>query len=444
MNQIFSFVLRFLLLIVSIPILPYDFLAKNNLQIDNERTEINQLEIEIHKQDFLIAFVVFLFFLLVALWVLGKKNRKLRKMATYPDNNPNVVLELDLDFKLKYCNEAAMEHENLVELMNERHPSRKKFEYLLNKTIKNKKTGKYIFDEPFVLDSTYFSLTLYVNKEMKFLRAYMSDITEKTLLQEKITKQRDSIVDSLNYAKYIQRSLLPDVKKMENYFGENLIYSMPKDIVGGDFYWFKTFGEKAILIAADCTGHGVPGGFITMLGSLLIETSTGENIKSPEIILSDLNRGLVTLLKQEEEDSIQDGMDLAICLIDREQKTIKFSGSRNGIYIIHNDGDISNFSGDSVPVGGVYSKRHNPLDREYEMHEINLKENDWVFMYSDGFYDQFGGPKNKSMGSSRFKNYLKEAVLTQKTTSYEMNQFFNEWKGTHEQIDDVLVIGFKL
>ena len=444
MNQIFSFVLRFLLLIVSISILPYDFLAKNNLQIDNERTEINQLEIEIHKQDFLIAFVVFLFFLLVALWVLGKKNRKLRKMATYPDNNPNVVLELDLDFKLKYCNEAAMEHENLVELMNERHPSRKKFEYLLNKTIKNKKTGKYIFDEPFVLDSTYFSLTLYVNKEMKFLRAYMSDITEKTLLQEKITKQRDSIVDSLNYAKYIQRSLLPDVKKMENYFGENLIYSMPKDIVGGDFYWFKTFGEKAILIAADCTGHGVPGGFITMLGSLLIETSTGENIKSPEIILSDLNRGLVTLLKQEEEDSIQDGMDLAICLIDREQKTIKFSGSRNGIYIIHNDGDISNFSGDSVPVGGVYSKRHNPLDREYEMHEINLKENDWVFMYSDGFYDQFGGPKNKSMGSSRFKNYLKEAVLTQKTTSYEMNQFFNEWKGTHEQIDDVLVIGFKL
>ena len=169
-----------------------------------------------------------------------------------------------------------------------------------------------------------------------------------------------------------------------------------------------------------------------------------KTLNPPEIILSDLNRGLVTLLKQEEEDSIQDGMDLAICLIDREQKTIKFSGSRNGVYIIHNDGDISNFSGDSVPVGGVYSKRHNPLDREYEMHEINLKENDWVFMYSDGFYDQFGGPKNKSMGSSRFKNYLKEAVLTQKTSSYEMNQFFNEWKGTHEQIDDVLVIGFKL
>ena len=443
MNRIFSFVLRFLFL-VSILNFPYNFLAKNNLQIDNERNVINQLETEIHKQDFIIAIVVFLFFLLVALWVLGKKNRKLRKMATFAENDPNVVLELDLDFKLKYCNEAAMKHENLVELMYERHPSRKKFEYLLDKTIKNKKTGKYIFDEPFVLDSTYFSLNLYVNKEMKFLRAYMSDITEKTLLQEKITKQRDSIVDSLNYAKYIQRSLLPDVKKMENYFGENLIYSMPKDIVGGDFYWFKTFGEKAILIAADCTGHGVPGGFITMLGSLLIETSTGENIKSPEIILSDLNRGLVTLLKQEEEDSIQDGMDLAICLIDREQKTIKFSGSRNGIYIIHNDGNISNFSGDSVPVGGVYSKRHNPLDREYEMHEINLKENDWVFMYSDGFYDQFGGPKNKSMGSSRFKNYLKEAVLTQKTTSYEMNQFFNEWKGTHEQIDDVLVIGFKL
>lgn len=404
----------------------------------------DQLETEIHRQDFYIGLVIFLIFLLVSLWILGKKNRKLRKMATFAENDPNPVLELDLDFKLKYCNEAAMKHENLVELMYERHPLRKKFEYLLNMTIKDKKTGKYIFDEPFVLDETYFSLNLYVNKEMKFLRAYMSDITEKTLLQKKITQQRDSIVDSLNYAKYIQRSLLPDIKKMEDYFGENFVFSIPKDIVGGDFYWFKTFEEKAILIAADCTGHGVPGGFITMLGSLLIESSTGDALKSPEIILRDLNYGLVTLLKQQEKDSIQDGMDLAICLIDRKQKTLNFSGSRNGIYIIHDDGEISNYSGDTVPVGGVYSKRHNPLEREYKMHEIQLKDNDWVFMYSDGFYDQFGGPKNKSMGSNRFKNYLKEAVMSKKTSYNDFEYFFSEWKGSQEQIDDVLVIGFKL
>ena len=411
---------------------------------NNIPVSADQLETEIHRQDFYIGLVIFLIFLLVSLWILGKKNRKLRKMATFAENDPNPVLELDLDFKLKYCNEAAMKHENLVELMYERHPLRKKFEYLLNMTIKDKKTGKYIFDEPFVLDETYFSLNLYVNKEMKFLRAYMSDITEKTLLQKKITQQRDSIVDSLNYAKYIQRSLLPDIKKMEDYFGENFVFSIPKDIVGGDFYWFKTFEEKAILIAADCTGHGVPGGFITMLGSLLIESSTGDALKSPEIILRDLNYGLVTLLKQQEKDSIQDGMDLAICLIDRKQKTLNFSGSRNGIYIIHDDGEISNYSGDTVPVGGVYSKRHNPLEREYKMHEIQLKDNDWVFMYSDGFYDQFGGPKNKSMGSNRFKNYLKEAVMSKKTSYNDFEYFFSEWKGSQDQIDDVLVIGFKL
>ena len=404
----------------------------------------DQLETEIHRQDFYIGLVIFLIFLLISLWALGKKNRQLRKMATFAENDPNPVLELDLDFKLKYCNEAAMKYENLVELMYERHPLRKKFEYLLNMTIKDKKTGKYIFDQPFVLDDTYFSLNLYVNKEMKFLRAYMSDITEKTLLQRKITQQRDSIVDSLNYAKYIQRSLLPDIKKMENYFGDNFVFSIPKDIVGGDFYWFKTFEEKAILIAADCTGHGVPGGFITMLGSLLIESSTGDTLKSPEIILRDLNYGLVTLLKQQEKDSIQDGMDLAICLIDRKQKTLNFSGSRNGIYIIHDDGEISNYSGDTVPVGGVYSKKHNPLEREYKMHEIQLKDDDWVFMYSDGFYDQFGGPKNKSMGSNRFKNYLKEAVMSKKTSYNDFEYFFSEWKGSQEQIDDVLVIGFKL
>ena len=434
--------ISFMFLFLSVP--AEVLLQQIPTKANNIPLSADQLETEIHRQDFYIGLVIFLIFLLVSLWILGKKNRKLRKMATFAENDPNPVLELDLDFKLKYCNEAAMKHENLVELMYERHPLRKKFEYLLNMTIKDKKTGKYIFDEPFVLDETYFSLNLYVNKEMKFLRAYMSDITEKTLLQKKITQQRDSIVDSLNYAKYIQRSLLPDIKKMEDYFGENFVFSIPKDIVGGDFYWFKTFEEKAILIAADCTGHGVPGGFITMLGSLLIESSTGDALKSPEIILRDLNYGLVTLLKQQEKDSIQDGMDLAICLIDRKQKTLNFSGSRNGIYIIHDDGEISNYSGDTVPVGGVYSKRHNPLEREYKMHEIQLKDNDWVFMYSDGFYDQFGGPKNKSMGSNRFKNYLKEAVMSKKTSYNDFEYFFSEWKGSQDQIDDVLVIGFKL
>ena len=440
MFRILNISLKFLFL--SIP--AEAFLQQTSSKVNSIPLSQDQLETEIHRQDFYIGLVIFLIFLLISLWALGKKNRQLRKMATFAENDPNPVLELDLDFKLKYCNEAAMKYENLVELMYERHPLRKKFEYLLNMTIKDKKTGKYIFDQPFVLDDTYFSLNLYVNKEMKFLRAYMSDITEKTLLQRKITQQRDSIVDSLNYAKYIQRSLLPDIKKMENYFGDNFVFSIPKDIVGGDFYWFKTFEEKAILIAADCTGHGVPGGFITMLGSLLIESSTGDALKSPEIILRDLNYGLVTLLKQQEKDSIQDGMDLAICLIDRKQKTLNFSGSRNGIYIIHDDGEISNYSGDTVPVGGVYSKKHNPLEREYKMHEIQLKDDDWVFMYSDGFYDQFGGPKNKSMGSNRFKNYLKEAVMSKKTSYNDFEYFFSEWKGSQEQIDDVLVIGFKL
>ncbi|MEC9158878.1 MAG: SpoIIE family protein phosphatase [Bacteroidota bacterium] len=440
MFRILNISLKFLFL--SIP--AEAFLQQTSSKVNSIPLSQDQLETEIHRQDFYIGLVIFLIFLLISLWALGKKNRQLRKMATFAENDPNPVLELDLDFKLKYCNEAAMKYENLVELMYERHPLRKKFEYLLNMTIKDKKTGKYIFDQPFVLDDTYFSLNLYVNKEMKFLRAYMSDITEKTLLQRKITQQRDSIVDSLNYAKYIQRSLLPDIKKMENYFGDNFVFSIPKDIVGGDFYWFKTFEEKAILIAADCTGHGVPGGFITMLGSLLIESSTGDTLKSPEIILRDLNYGLVTLLKQQEKDSIQDGMDLAICLIDRKQKTLNFSGSRNGIYIIHDDGEISNYSGDTVPVGGVYSKKHNPLEREYKMHEIQLKDDDWVFMYSDGFYDQFGGPKNKSMGSNRFKNYLKEAVMSKKTSYNDFEYFFSEWKGSQEQIDDVLVIGFKL
>ena len=175
--------ISFMFLFLSVP--AEVLLQQIPTKANNIPLSADQLETEIHRQDFYIGLVIFLIFLLVSLWILGKKNRKLRKMATFAENDPNPVLELDLDFKLKYCNEAAMKHENLVELMYERHPLRKKFEYLLNMTIKDKKTGKYIFDEPFVLDETYFSLNLYVNKEMKFLRAYMSDITEKTLLQKK-------------------------------------------------------------------------------------------------------------------------------------------------------------------------------------------------------------------------------------------------------------------
>ncbi|MEC7813548.1 MAG: SpoIIE family protein phosphatase, partial [Bacteroidota bacterium] len=259
-----------------------------------------------------------------------------------------------------------------------------------------------------------------------------------------IEKKNKEIIDSIYYARYIQRALYPDEDHMKAFFEDYVVFNLPKDIVGGDFHWFKSFGDKAIAIAADCTGHGVPGGFITVLGNLFIESSTGDHPKSPDEILSDINNELVTVLKQHEKDAIQDGMDLGICLIDKKTRKITFSGSRNGVYVVNKKGDLKEIKGDYTPVGGFYSKKEKINNRKYETHEIKLKKDEWLFMYSDGYYDQFGGDRNKSMGSTRFKDILVSAVKNEKLQTSDFKNYFFNWMGENEQLDDVLLMGFTL
>ena len=229
---------------------------------------------------------------------------------------------------------------------------------------------------------------------------------------------------------------------MNPYFHDFLVFNLPKDIVGGDFHWFKSFENKAIAIAADCTGHGVPGGFITVLGNLFIESSTGDKPNSPANILADINNELVTVLKQDEEDAIQDGMDLAVCLIDKKESKLLFSGSRNGLFIVNKSGDVREVKGDFTPVGGYYSRKEKFDKRTYQIQELKLNNGDWVFMYSDGYYDQFGGPKNKSMGNIKFKEILSNAVRHNKVKSHDFKKHFFDWMGDNHQLDDVLLLGF--
>ena len=184
-------------------------------------------------------------------------------------------------------------------------------------------------------------------------------------------------------------------------------------------------------------------GFVTILGSLLIENSVKEKPKNPNEILTDLNRGIVKLLKQHKKDAIQDGMDISVCLVDKKNRKIKFSGARNGLHIVK-DKVIETYRGDLTPVGGYFKKNINFDERSYEINEISLEKDQWVFMYSDGYYDQFGGPKNKSMGSTRFKQALQKAVNENKSNEDYFMKYFLDWKGKQEQIDDVLLIGFNL
>lgn len=268
-------------------------------------------------------------------------------------------------------------------------------------------------------------------------------LADLKIKKEEIEHKNQEIIHSINYAKYIQKSMLPDKDELKGFFANHFIFNQPKDIVGGDFYWFKSFDDIAIIVAADCTGHGVPGGFITMLGNLLIENSIGFKVKNPDKILKELNRDIITFLKQDEVDSIQDGMDISICLIDKKKRKIKFSGARNGLFIVNGD-DVKSIKGSVNPVGGVYTKKETFMERDYNLEEIKVHENDWFFMYTDGYYDQFGGEKGKSMGSKKFTQILIESINNKKTNTEFFKNKFDEWKSNKSQIDDVLIIGFKI
>ena len=259
-----------------------------------------------------------------------------------------------------------------------------------------------------------------------------------------IEKKNKEIIDSIHYARYIQKALHPNEDEIASFFGSHAIFNLPKDIVGGDFYWFKTFGDIAIAIAADCTGHGVPGGFLTVLGNLIIETIASNQSMSPNEILSKINQELVLKLNQKNDNSIQDGMDLAICVINKMTKKVVFSGARNGVYIVSNTGYLKEYKGDYTPVGGSYFKKEKLEERRYTAHEFSLKKGEWLFMYTDGYYDQFGGTKNKSMGVNKFKNILCESVKQNDDMNVELKKEFFNWKGNNNQLDDVLVFGFTI
>ena len=280
-----------------------------------------------------------------------------------------------------------------------------------------------------------------IQSQKKIMDSAYQDLEIKKV---EIEKKNKEIIDSIHYARYIQRALQPDEDEIASFFGNHAIFNLPKDIVGGDFYWFKTFGDLAIAIAADCTGHGVPGGFLTVLGNLIIETIATNKTISPNEILSKINQELVLILNQKKDNSIQDGMDLAICVINKKSKKVVFSGARNGVYIVSSTGNLKECKGDYTPVGGSYFKKEKLEERRYTAHEFSLKKGEWLFMYTDGYYDQFGGTNNKSMGVSKFKNILCESIKYNNDLNVELKKEFLNWKGNNNQLDDVLVFGFTI
>ncbi len=265
---------------------------------------------------------------------------------------------------------------------------------------------------------------------------------ELKVAYSEIEENNKSMMDSINYAKLIQEAMLPEKAVLTNYFPNSLIIYRPKDIVSGDFYWFVERDNKLLIAVADCTGHGVPGSLMSMIGySMLNEIVNVKNILKPSDILARLNVGIRRTLKQDKIGNQRlDGMDIALCSIDRRAKTIEFAGANRHL-IFFRDKSLEMVKGDKFGIGGL----HNESTIHFKNNFLSYDDGDVLYMCTDGYADQFGGTKGKRMMTRNMIKILEKSLSFGVNDQEQLlNHWLDKWQGNYEQTDDILLIGIQL
>ena len=256
--------------------------------------------------------------------------------------------------------------------------------------------------------------------------------------RDQIGYQKRHIEDSIMYAKRIQTALIPSLELFSDKLEHFVLYK-PLAIVSGDFYWVSAQSNPQVIISADCTGHGVPGAFMSMLGvTLLNEIINGKHILMPDQIIENLRQGIIKSLKQvAEEDSIKDGMDIAVCVVDFDKNILWYAGANSPLYLVRG-GELTHYRADKMPVSIHY--RMEP----FTLHKIDIQKGDAFYIFSDGFADQFGGPKQKKFMSMQLRETLVAmAGMPMLQQGERLNEIFEGWRGDSPQIDDVTLIGVR-
>ncbi len=293
-------------------------------------------------------------------------------------------------------------------------------------------------------------IVIIIRIRTKTLRSSNRVLREKEEASIKIAQQREElaiknkdITDSINYAKRIQEAMIPSMKTFNQALPQSFILYKPKSIVSGDFYWINKRNDKILVATADCTGHGVPGAFMSLIGIELFRRNAKIlGVEKPANILNELNKDFANIFNDIESITLRDGMDVALCLIDKKNKTIEFAGAFNPLYIIR-DGKIIEVKGDRFSVGlsGLEDEQDNII---FHNHVVELKKDDIIYMFTDGYVDQFGGPKEKKYKKRRFRHLLLNIHnLPMDKQRQVLEESIDEWRGDLEQIDDILVIGIK-
>jgi ligand-binding sensor domain-containing protein/serine phosphatase RsbU (regulator of sigma subunit) len=277
---------------------------------------------------------------------------------------------------------------------------------------------------------------------------------EKKILEDKVNERTAEVVEknkeldeinkditaSIRYAKRIQDAILPPDDFVKKHLPNTFVLFKPKDIVSGDFYWMEDKKDTVIFAAVDCTGHGVPGAFMSIVGHNLLDRVVGEQkITQPAKILDELNKSISDTLRQTdlEDNTVRDGMDIAICAFDKKKGVLEYAGAYNPLWIVRNK-ELIEIKANKFPIGNSKAGENN----KFTNHEIPLEKGDTIYIFSDGYSDQFGGPAGKKFKSSALKQLLINSQhLNMQQQRELLNKSIEAWRGQHEQVDDILVIG---
>jgi PAS domain S-box-containing protein len=382
-----------------------------------------------------------------------QEQRMRSKMQALSENSPDLITRLEHD-TISYINPA-------IESYTGKSPK-----HFLNKKVKESELDTVILDQWLSIVEQVNASQQTVSSEMDFptslgkrimqvnaipeydeqkniesVLVVSHDITERKEIELEIQNKNKKINDSINYAKRIQNAILPNSRLINKVLPDSFILYKPRDVVSGDFPWFVQIKNDIFIAAVDCTGHGVPGALLSLIGYFLLnDIVRSRKITEPGKILDLLDEGVTQTLRQDQDDSAtKDGMDIALCRINAEDRTVEYAGAHRALYFMKG-GVMDEVKGNKFPIGGgIYKNQTN-----FTTTKLQLAKGDSFYFSSDGFPDQFGGPEIRKFGPKKTREIIDRVY---KRPMQEAAQVFDTeweaWKGDHKQTDDVLLIGIK-
>jgi PAS domain S-box-containing protein len=277
-------------------------------------------------------------------------------------------------------------------------------------------------------------------QELESVLVVSHDITERKVIELEIQNKNKKITESINYAKRIQTAILPNTRVINKALPDSFILYKPRDVVSGDFPWFVQIKDDIFIAAVDCTGHGVPGALLSLIGYFLLnDIVRSRKVTEPGKILDLLDEGVTTTLRQDEDATTKDGMDIALCKINLTAGEVEYAGAHRPLYMIRN-GVMEEIKGNKFPIGGGIFKNQTNFTNT----RVKLSKGDSIYFSSDGFPDQFGGPEGRKFGPRKVREIVEKVYkMPMKDAIHVFDKEWEQWKGDHKQTDDVLLIGIK-